>query len=524
MAEKPEEDPSLELKSVPSGEDSRKKVVQAKYADVTLSFMHQHDADVPIITPAQEKRLSRKVFLRVLGLTFLINLIMYMDKATLSYSSIMGLWEATGLDQNKYNNVNTVFYVGFAVGQIPGTYLLQRLPLSRMMFGITFLWLLVIFLHCAAFNYAGVIVLRFFLGLIEALAIPLMTTTNGMFLTQHDRHATQPVFYALCLSSSIPIGFIAYGVIYLNSAVGGWRILNIIIGGLTLLVSALVFFVYPDNPAEAKFLTTEEKVWVIRRVQESTNSTIEQKHFKREHMVEAFKDPVSWLFCGFFLLQQLANNLPYQQTLLYEEMGGISNLNSTLVTVAGLGYAVLWALFSFLVMHFFPNTSFLTIIWLTLPAWVGSVVAVSLDIKNSIGMLAAISLASQSFGVAWIIAFGLAATTAGSSYSKRLVRNAMIMASYSVANIISPQLWQAKDGPRYVPAWIVQIVLSFTVATALMAVAWYILAKRNKERLAHIAETEKVGVVTYENGDKVEVSVAALDLTDLEDKTFIYPL
>lgn len=515
---------SLQTTSIPSTEVTSKKVVNAKFADVTLAFMQDHDAYVAPITPAQEKRLSRKVLFRVLGLTFLINLIMYMDKATLSYSSIMGLWEATGLDQNKYNNVNTIFYVGFAVGQIPGTYLLQKLPLSKMMFGITFLWLLVIFLHCAAYNYAGVIVLRFFLGLIEALAIPLMTTTNGMFLTQNDRHATQPVFYALCLSSSIPIGFISYGVIYLKSAVGGWRILNIVIGGLTLLVSGLIFFTYPDNPAKARFLSNEEKVWVIRRVQGSTNSTIEQKHFKKAHMWEAFRDPVSWLFCGFFLLQQLANNLPYQQTLLYEDMGGISNLNSTLVTVAGLGYAVLWALFAFLVMHFFPNTSFLTIIWLTLPAWVGSVVAVSLNIKNSIGMLAAISLASQSFGVAWIVAFGLAATTAGSSYSKRLVRNAMTMASYSVANIISPQIWQQKDGPRYVPAWVVQIVLSFTVATALMGVAWYILARRNRERLAYIVENEKVGVVIYDNGAKVEVGLAALDLTDLEDKTFIYPL
>ncbi|CAK7902158.1 high affinity cysteine transporter [[Candida] anglica] len=501
-----------------------KKIISSKYADVAVEFMQAHDSEVPIVSPEQDKKLSRKVFWRVLGLTFLINMIMYMDKATLSYSSISGFWEATGLDQNMYNNVNTVFYVGFIVGQVPGTYLIQKYPLSKMMFLITFFWSIIIFLHCAAYNYAGVIVLRFFLGFFESVAIPILTTTNGMFLSQHFREATQPIFYASCMASPIPIGFISYGVIYAKASIGDYRVLNIIIGGLTLILSAIVYFLYPDNPLEAKFLSTEEKVWVIRKVQGTSHATIEQKHFKKEHAVEAFKDYISWLICGFFLLQQLANNLPYQQTLLYEEMGGLSNLNSTLVTVAGAGFAVLWSLAACLFMVIFPGSTCLTIIWTTVPSLVGSIVAVSLPLSNAIGELAAICMASQSFGVGWICAFGLAATTAGSSYTKRLVRNGMVMASYSIANIISPQLWQGRDAPKYIPAWIVQIVLSFTIAPALIGLVWFILKKRNNERLRDINEKNQVGVVRDDEGNQIEVNIAALDLTDLQDKTFIYPL
>ncbi|CUM66601.1 uncharacterized protein PRCAT00004270001 [Priceomyces carsonii] len=512
-------------KSISKSDSSdEKKVVELKDADLTLKFMHENELEVPEITPEQDKKLSRKLFFRVLGLTFLINMIMYMDKATLSYSSILEFWDATGLDQNKYNNVNTIFYVGFIAGQIPGTYLLTKLPLGKMMFGIIVLWSLIIFLHCAAYNYAGVIVLRFFLGLTESVAIPLMTTTNGMFLTRDERAATQPIFYAACLGSSIPIGFIAFGVLHIFGSIEKYKILNIIIGGSTLLLSILVYFQYPNNPADAKFLSIEERVWVIRRVQRSSNSSIEQKNFKRHHAIEALKDPVSYLISGFFLLQQLANNLPYQQPILYKQMGGISSLNSTLVTVASSGYAVIWAFVAYAFMRFFPNTSCFTVVWSTVPAWIGSVLAVSLDIKNSIGMLAAICLASQSFGVPWICSFGLAATTAGSSYTKRMTRNAMAMASYCIANIISPQLWQDRDGPRYVPAWIVQIVLSFTVAPGLICVVWIILSRRNKERLSKLTDGQKFGVVKDSDGESIVVSLANLDLTDLEDKTFIYPL
>lgn len=519
--------PVVENKTARSSSDisaTEGKMVDIKEADATLAFMRAHDLEVPEITPEQEKKLARKVIWYVLGITFLVNMVMYMDKATLSYSSILGLWETTHIGQNQYNNINTLFYVGFFIGQLPGTYIVQRFPLSKVLFAIVLLWTLHIFLICAAYNYAGLMALRFFLGFLEALAIPILTTTNGMFMTKDERATTQPIFYASCMASPIPIGFIAYGVIYANVSFEGYRLLNIIIGAITLVLAVVVWFIYPDNPSTAKFLTLEEKVWVIRRVQRTQLNTIEQKTFKKHHAIEALRDPISWLITGYFLLQQLANNLPYQQTILYEEMGGVSNLDSTLVTVAGAGYAVLWSVGASLFMYFFPNTSFLTAIWSLAPAWVGSVVAVSLDINNSIGMLAAICMASQSFGVSWICVFGLASSTAGSSYSKRITRNAMVLCAYSVANIISPQLWQAKDAPRYVPAWIVQIVLSFSVAPALLGVAWYILHKRNKERLADLKDGDRIGYVQDESGEKIAVDVAALDLTDLEDKTFIYPL
>jgi MFS family permease len=500
-------------------------VVSAKYADIAVGFMQVHDSEVPDISSEQDRALTKKVLWRVLGLTFLINMIMYMDKATLSYTAITGFWEATNLTQNQYNNVNTIFYVGFIVGQLPGTYLLQKLPIGKLMFGITLMWSIVIFLHCTAYNYAGVIVLRFFLGFFESVSIPLLTTANGMFLSQHLREMTQPIFYASCMASPIPIGFLSYGVIYAHASIGDWRVLNIIIGGLTLILSVIVYFFFPDNPLNASFLSVQEKVWVIRKVQGTSHSSIEQKHFKKHHAIEALKDPISWLLCGFFLLQQLANNLTYQQNILYEEMGGLSNLNSTLVSVAGAGFALCWSLAACIFMFLWKSTTCLTILWTTSPALVGSIVAVALPLSNSIGELAAISMALLSFGVGWICALGLAQTTAGSSYTKRLTRNAMVMVSYSISNIISPQLWQERDAPRYVPAWIVQIVLSFSVAPGLIAVVWWILARRNKVRKTQLADKVEspIGAVKNEDGDVYEVNIAALDLTDLEDKSFIYP-
>lgn len=53
---------------------------------------------------------------------------------------------------------------------------------------------------------------------------------------------------------------------------------------------------------EARFLTTDEKVKVVQRIQ-SNQSGIETKVWKREQLVEAIKDPKTWLF---FLLASIA--------------------------------------------------------------------------------------------------------------------------------------------------------------------------------------------------------------------------
>ena len=228
--------------------------ISSRDADVTLAFMAKHDADVPEITPAEEKRLSRKLVGIVVFLTSMTNLLLYSDKATLSYASIFELWADTGLDQNKYNNSSTLFYCGTIVGQL-NLLLVQRLPLGKLMTAISVSWTIIIFLHCTASNYQGIYALRFFLGFVEAVAVPMLNITMGQFLTADEKAATAPLFYSTCLGVTIPVGFIAYGILYSKSSVPIWKLFFIIIGGCTFLWTIVIFFLYPSNPTDAVFLS-----------------------------------------------------------------------------------------------------------------------------------------------------------------------------------------------------------------------------------------------------------------------------
>lgn len=417
------------------------------------------------------------------------------------------------------------------MAQGPGHYLMQRLPLGPYVGVSVFLWAVIVFLHCVASNYGGLIVLRLLLGAIEASLVPAMEITLGMFFPPDERALLQPLFWTSCLGAPVPAGFIAYGLLYSKSSIPPWKFFMIVTGGITLLLAIYNFFFYPSNPSKARFLTTEEKVYTIRRVHESTKSSIEQKVFKPHQFWETVRDPVSWLFGLQAFTLMMANNLNLQQNLIFVQMG-VSNLGSTLVSAASGGFSVACSIVAAGLLRLFPNNAAYWGVFWCIPALAGGIATVTVPWHNRIGLLASIIIAGNTFGITYICALGWT-TSSTSGHTKKLTRNVIFMAGYGIANIIAPQIWVAKDAPRYYPAWIVQIVISWVGTPVILLIIRFILSRRNKERRQWIAEQAAqgkygVGYVeeTTEDGQvvKVEVDISLLDMTDLENKYFIYPL
>jgi hypothetical protein len=227
----------------------------------------------------------------------------------------------------------------------------------------------------------------------------------------------------------------------------------------------------------------------------------------------------------------LSNNLAYQQNLLFVSLG-VSDLGSTLVIVASSGFSVVACIVAAVLLRFFPNrNAYWGVVW-CVPAVVGGIGMVALPWGNKLGLLGFLILAGGTFGITYIIALGWTTSTAA-GYTKKLTRNVFFMIGYGIANIISPQIWVAHDQPRYYPAWIVQIVISWVGTPGILLIIRFILSRRNQERRIWIAEQEALGnhsegYVEQLDDDgnlvKEKVDITLLDLTDLENKYFIYPL
>ena len=93
-------------------------------------------------------------------------------------------------------------------------------------------------------------------------------------------------------------GLLAYCFTLLKSGpLKSWQALFIAYGGIAILWGGFVMFWMPDSPMRAKCFTEEDKHLMVERVR-SNQTGMQNKQFKKEQMIEAFKDPQTWCYCG----------------------------------------------------------------------------------------------------------------------------------------------------------------------------------------------------------------------------------
>lgn len=326
------------------------ETVKAEFADDTRDILDKHGDGVPELTPKTLRKLKNKLYLHIVVFFIFINLMLFIDKSAMSQASLLGVLDDTHMSSTQYNNLNTIFYAGYIVGQVPGQWLIQRLPLRLFVAGSIFVWAVIELLHCVALSYGRMIPLRFLLGVSDAAVVPALEITMSMFFTPEELHTVQPLFWTSCVASPIPSGLVSYALLFSKSSVSPWKFYMVIVDGISLLLSGVAFVAYPSNPATAWFLTTDERVQTIKRVHAATRSSI---------------------------CLQLSNNLAFQLSLLYVALG-VSDLGSTLVWVAAGGFALVVCVIASVLLRYFPGYSaFWAALW-TLPAIAGSIGMVAL--------------------------------------------------------------------------------------------------------------------------------------------------
>jgi sugar phosphate permease len=82
------------------------------------------------------------------------------------------------------------------------------------------------------------------------------------------------IFYAAASLSGAFSGLLAYAIEKMNgiSGLGGWKWIFILEGLIPVVVAFSLYFLLPDRPETAKFLTTEEKEFIINRIALGTGS------------------------------------------------------------------------------------------------------------------------------------------------------------------------------------------------------------------------------------------------------------
>ncbi|KAI0000635.1 MFS general substrate transporter [Russula compacta] len=476
------------------------------------------------LDPAESLRIRRKIDRHILPL--MCSRIQFMDKTTLGSAAILGIQKATHLTTNQYAfTLGTIFYLGYLAFEFPQNLALQRFPVGKWMSLNIFIWAVTLCCHAACTNFTGLFIVRLILGMCEGSITAGFMIISSMFYTRSEHTARVGYWFLMNGTAQIISGFISFGALHMRTGrFEPWQWLMIITGMLTLITAMLFFFLFPDSPTNAWFLTTDERVKAVQRIKENQTG-VENKHFKKEQMIEALTDPKTWLFALFSALDNVPNSITNQLQIIVVSFG-YTTLQTTLLGCVSGAVEIVTIFTGVKIAARYPNS----IAWVGIAYFVPNILGVFLvnflPWHDRVGLLfslwiTGVGITGFVLGLAWV-----SQTTAG--HTKRVTTNAIMLSAYCIGNAAGPFMWQAKYKPRNHVPWIITGIC-YASCIALLFSIRVLLARENKRRDAeppddtyddiHVVKVDEDGIRT-----EVEVSKEFLDLTDRQNRDFRYVL
>ncbi|KAH8880765.1 MFS general substrate transporter [Thozetella sp. PMI_491] len=458
-----------------------------------------------------QKKLIRKIDWTLIPLLCGTYLLQYIDKQALGYGAVFDLFTSTGMSQDQYSWLASVFYIAYLVAEWPASYMAQRFPTGTVVSTCVICWGIVLMCTAASSNFAGMAACRFLLGIFEAVITPCFMMVISMWYTRSESPARAGAFYCFNGFGSMVGGILFYGV---GQAKGFtiWRIIFILCGGLTIVWGIVLYFFLPNNILTAKRYSVEERAMLIARSQSNGTGVFNRK-IKPYQVKEAFMDAQVWLLFLFTLLNEVVN-------------GGIANFGKLIVkgftndplmtTVYGIPYGAWVAFFVFtgpLCASKFKNARTLVLMLWVVPTMAAMIIFLKIDRTNHTGLLMGYYI-SPCFVGALVIALQMPAANVG-GYTKRVTATSLVFLAYCVGNIIGPHAFLGSEAPVYETGC--YVILGCSSGQILIAIALrLLLVHRNKKRDSEAATSAQY----VEDGEDDTL----LDLTDFENKRFRYSI
>ncbi|THY29451.1 MFS general substrate transporter [Aureobasidium pullulans] len=223
--------------------------------------------DRPTLDPELDKRITRKFDTHVIPWLFGLWLLAFIDRSNIGNAKIDGLQETLQLNGNEFNIALAVFYVPYILVDVPSNLVLKYFQAGYYLPALIIGWGVVGMCMGFVKSYTGLIITRFFLGLMEGGLLGGMIIYLAMFYRRHQLMFRIGLFYCAAPLSGAFGGLLATGLAKIHTGgYNGWPFIFFVEGGITVLFGILTTFFLPHTPTDSKFLTEEEKAGAALRM------------------------------------------------------------------------------------------------------------------------------------------------------------------------------------------------------------------------------------------------------------------
>ncbi|KUJ11861.1 pantothenate transporter liz1 [Mollisia scopiformis] len=219
-----------------------------------------------------EKRLRRKIDLRLMPMIVLMYIMNYLDRNNIAAAKLAGILTDLDLKGVEFQTSVSILFVGYLLMQVPSNLFLNKIGKPAIYLpSCMVIWGIISGATSACQNYGGLIACRFMLGFVEAAYFPGCLYYLSCWYTRKELGFRTAIFYSGALISGAFSGLIAAGIqAHMDGARGlrAWRWLFIIEGAITVVVAMFSFLILPNFPRTTSWLTEEERQLAIWRLEE----------------------------------------------------------------------------------------------------------------------------------------------------------------------------------------------------------------------------------------------------------------
>ncbi|KAJ5648728.1 hypothetical protein N7490_005100 [Penicillium lividum] len=262
-----------------------------------LSVLEDPDEGLSDEERAQmDRKLLWKLDLRLLPWLSLLYLASFLDRTNIGNAKIDGLSKSLGMTANQYNATLTIFFVSYSVFEPLTNVLLKRLRPSIFIPSIMIAWGICMTLMGTVHNYAGLMAVRWFLGLSEAGLFPGIGYFLSCWYKREEFGVRMAIFFSAAALAGSFGGLLAAAIAKMDQVGGkaGWAWIFILEGLATIVIGVASFWCVYDFPDRARFLSKDDRARVLRRLALDAQSSAEHEEFKMSYFWASVKDWKTW--------------------------------------------------------------------------------------------------------------------------------------------------------------------------------------------------------------------------------------
>lgn len=235
---------------------------------------------------------TRKVSRRLIPFLFVLYVAAYLDRINIGFAQLQ-MKSALGFSDTVYGLGAGIFFLGYVLFEVPSNLVLARIGARVWIARIMITWGLISSAMALVGNEAQFYALRFLLGVAEAGFFPGVIYFLSQWFPAAARASAISRFMTAAAVSGIVGGPLSAVLLKLDgmSGLAGWQWIFVAEGIPSVVLGVTTLWFLTDRPAEAKWLSPEEREYLDRTIRAETAEIARRGHVS---LYRALLHPTVW--------------------------------------------------------------------------------------------------------------------------------------------------------------------------------------------------------------------------------------